>query len=193
MTKKLADYIMVVEDVIPAPLAREILDEYANDTTWSSYSGNYTGSGSVIPISMPAVLGQSAKRREIEKKITEHFTDAYKKYYAKHARLEQGYDFLMARNCTGFRLLRYRTGESLPIHTDKHPNLTANQNGWPLVSASVLLNDDFGGGELVLLDGEVIPSLKAGAGVFFPSTFLFPHSVNKVTRGTRYVVVTWFL
>lgn len=99
----------------------------------------------------------------------------------------------MARSCTGLRLLRYRTGDSLPNHVDKHPNLIADQKGWPLVSMSILLNDDYEGGELVLLDGEMTIPVKAGRAVFFPSTFLFPHYVNKVTRGTRYAVVTWFL
>jgi len=193
VAKKLTDFIMVIDEVMPKDLAKEILDEYVPSDAWRSYNGDYAGSGSAIPISMSAVIGTSSIRRQIEKKVAHHVTEAYKKYYATHARMEQGLDFVNARSCTGFRLLRYNTGESLANHVDKHPDLAPNQQGWPLIAMSALLNDDYQGGELVLLDGEMTVPAKAGRAVFFPSTFLYPHSVNKVIRGTRYAVVTWFL
>lgn len=195
MAKKLTDYIMMLDDVIPKDLAKEILDEYASSEAWHSYGGSHAGSksGSAIPISTPAVIGASQIRSQIDSKVTQCVTDAYKKYYAAHARMEQGLDFIMARSSTGFRLLRYNTGESLANHVDRYPDLTENQKGWPLITVSVLLNEDYEGGELVLLDGEMTVPVKAGRAVFFPSTFLFPHAVNKVTRGARYAITTWFL
>lgn len=157
--------------------------------------GSYAGSksGNAISISAPDVIGASQIRSQLDSMVTQHVTVVYKKYYAAHARMEQGLDFIMARSCTGFRLLRYDTGESLANHVDRHPDLTENQKGWPLIPVSVLLNEDYEGGELVLLDREMTVPVKAGRAVFFPSTFLYPHAVTKVTRGTRYVITTWFL
>ena len=55
------------------------------------------------------------------------------------------------------------------------------------------LNDDFSGGELELLDGDLVFKAKARQGIFFPANFLYPHAVNKITSGTRYALVGWFI
>lgn len=88
MAKQLTDYILLLDDVIPQDLTKKILDEYSNVTTWSSYGGNYTGAGSVILISTPAVIGGSEIRNQIQTEIMDRVTEAYKKYYAIHARLD---------------------------------------------------------------------------------------------------------
>ena len=56
-----------------------------------------------------------------------------------------------------------------------------------LLSFSILLNDDFEGGEFVMND--VLPLNKTGQILIFPSTI--KHKVNPVTQGTRYSLVGW--
>lgn len=60
------------------------------------------------------------------------------------------------------------------------------------LSASILLNDDFEGGEFQLNEGEGDPTtaeMRAGTMVAFPSFMV--HRVNEVTSGTRKSLVAW--
>tara|TARA_S200002703_G_scaffold154259_2_gene156799 strand:+ start:649 stop:1212 length:564 start_codon:yes stop_codon:yes gene_type:complete len=57
------------------------------------------------------------------------------------------------------------------------------------------LNNDFEGGELFFRNpnGTEEFSIEKNQNrlVIWPSCFLFPHSVKKVTKGTRYSIVSW--
>ena len=62
--------------------------------------------------------------------------------------------------------------------------------GIPTLSIVGLLNDDFEGGEFVMFD-DMKFDLKKGDVLVFPSNFLYPHKVDKVTKGVRYAYVSW--
>ena len=53
------------------------------------------------------------------------------------------------------------------------------------------LNDGYRGGEIVIADKVYTP--KRNSAIIFPSNFMFPHYVNKITQGTRYSIVTWIM
>ena len=61
------------------------------------------------------------------------------------------------------------------------------------ISVVIQLSDpeDYEGGEFVLC-GEPLEK-KKGSAVVFPSNFMFPHEVQKVTSGDRYSIMTWIL
>ena len=58
------------------------------------------------------------------------------------------------------------------------------------LSMSIILNDDFEGGDFEI-HGEDIPELPKGSVIVFPS--FMRHRVAPVTAGIRYSLVTWFL
>jgi len=58
------------------------------------------------------------------------------------------------------------------------------------ISMSLILNDDYEGGDLILYQIGKMKSVK-GSLIFFPS--FLPHEVSPVTKGTRYSLVMWFL
>jgi predicted 2-oxoglutarate/Fe(II)-dependent dioxygenase YbiX len=99
---------------------------------------------------------------------------------------------LVAREGAG--LVRYGTGDFYRPHRDR-----ADMASWPAASRRsitliLFLNADFDGGLLRLLaddeeDVDVVP--EAGMLVAFPSET--GHEVTTITRGTRDVVVDWFL
>ena len=86
-------------------------------------------------------------------------------------------------------LLKYSPGGKYEIHTDHFTTFTRH------LSIIINLNDNYEGGDLVFTDqkGKEIKRLKLGKGsiVFFPSNFMYPHSIEPITKGTRYSIVAW--
>jgi predicted 2-oxoglutarate/Fe(II)-dependent dioxygenase YbiX len=86
-------------------------------------------------------------------------------------------------------LLKYSTGGQYKVHTDHFT--TAPRH----LSIIINLNDDYEGGDLVFTDQkeEIIKIFKLGKGsiIFFPSNFMYPHSIKPITKGTRYSIVSW--
>ena len=55
----------------------------------------------------------------------------------------------------------------------------------------IMLNDDYDGGEFQVSNSFFSPS--KGSSIIFPSNFMYPHSVDKITKGTRWSIVTWLM
>mgnify|MGYP003112572328 FL=1 len=88
--------------------------------------------------------------------------------------------------------LQYDVGGKYVIHTDYHLKFPRN------ISIIYFLNDDYKGGELNFHNpqnrDEIYQTVKPKSGrmIVWPSNFLYPHSVNNVTEGKRFVLVSWF-
>ena len=58
-----------------------------------------------------------------------------------------------------------------------------------------MLNNDFEGGEITFTtpsyENEYTIKNAPGRLLVWPSNFMFPHKVNKVTKGTRFSIVGW--
>lgn len=83
-------------------------------------------------------------------------------------------------------LLRYERNNKFHYHIDDHPKYPR------VVSVSVVLNDDFDGGEIDFKEFGLIVKPKSGSVVVFSSSFPYMHQVMPVTRGIRYSVVKWY-
>ena len=87
------------------------------------------------------------------------------------------------------QLTRYHEGEYYGWHVDGNgvtpiPN---QQNIVRKISVSVILNDDYTGGELDFKDAD--PYYTTGSVIMFPSYYL--HRVKPVKTCTRYSLVAW--
>ena len=60
------------------------------------------------------------------------------------------------------------------------------------VSVSILLNDDYEGGEMCFRTSEEGSCQKPSAGNVIAFSSFIPHKINPVTSGERYAVVVWF-
>lgn len=83
-------------------------------------------------------------------------------------------------------LLRYEPGNMFHDHFDDAPHYGR------IVSVTVMLNDDYEGGELVFKNHDITITPKAGTIVVFPSTYAFFHRVNPIIRGNRQSAVRWY-
>ena len=192
----LNEFVMTFDDMLPSELASAILSEYADSDEWRAPNpdkGHEVGSHSAILITHDTVTGRGAGRKQIAEAVIQSLATVFDESHRRFSRREQGLNFLHIDKLVGVRINRYQTGQFMVNHTDKYPDSDTGQVSWPAVTFSLNLNDDFSGGELSLLDGEMIFKAMARQGIFFPANFLFPHAVNKITSGTRYALVGWFI
>jgi|TARA_A100000171_G_scaffold22840_1_gene21244 predicted 2-oxoglutarate/Fe(II)-dependent dioxygenase YbiX len=86
-------------------------------------------------------------------------------------------------------LLKYNLGGKYEIHTDHYTHSPRH------LSIIINLNDTYEGGDLIFTNqqNKEIKRLKLDKGsiVFFPSNFMYPHSIQPITKGERYSIVAW--
>jgi alkylated DNA repair dioxygenase AlkB len=180
-------YVMYIEDLVPASLCDAILNEYKNDEDWHQSIIGERGEenpeirgAKTISMSRDQTIGKNiVVRKELDQKLFECASKAINKYRELFSECVISID-------TGYELLRYDTGFGYSRHTDDfklEPRV---------ISCSFVLNDEYTGGEFNLLDQNLSFKQKKGSVLMFPSNFMFPHEVAKVTSGTRYSIVTWF-
>lgn len=87
--------------------------------------------------------------------------------------------------------LKYEVGDFYTPHTDYHSSAPRN------LSVIYFLNNDYEGGHIFFQNpftGEDTIEIgpQPGRLLVWPSTFMFPHRVDKVTKGRRNVLVSWW-
>lgn len=186
---------MQLPGMLATDLAQRVLSEYADTEEWKPYAKD-KGAGSpvmAIPLSHPAVVRKSARRKILAQEVTEAVLKAFDLYHARHSRRDRGQNFLHIEKLVGLRLIRYEAGHFMVQHTDKYPDSDTGKTMWPAVTFSVNLNTGYEGGTLDLLDGAIRFKGGVGDGVFFPANFLYPHAIERVLSGARYSLVGWLL
>mgnify|MGYP003142719705 FL=1 len=91
------------------------------------------------------------------------------------------------------KFIVYNKGTGMKNHCDHIHDLFNNNGqvcGIPTLSVITALNDDYEGGELVMCE-KFKYKLSAGETIIFPSNFLYPHEIKKITKGKRYSMVSW--
>ena len=85
---------------------------------------------------------------------------------------------------------RYEEGCQMPTHVDHIKSLfDGRYRGIPVLSIVGLVGDKFEGGEFYCREKEI--PLNKGDVLIFPSCFLYPHEVRRISSGVRYSFVSW--
>lgn len=190
LSLKLEDYIIVVEDALTHTLCDDILKEYAYSDEWKTAAVNVENKVSVdknkrnchtIFISENETMYKNfSVRKKIDKQIFESVGKACSIYYKKFDKFKISKD-------SGYELLRYEKNGFFEEHVDSYSHAHRT------LSCSLILNDNFEGGEFSFFNEKIIHSLKKGSAIFFPSNFMYPHSILPVKSGIRYSIVTWLV
>ena len=102
-------------------------------------------------------------------------------------------NFFWYKEWNGYSAPRYNhylTNYEMKKHCDHIHSLFEDSNkGVPVLSIVGLLNENFEGGDF-LINGKRI-NLEIGDILIFPSNFMYPHEVRKITAGERYSFVSW--
>lgn len=86
-------------------------------------------------------------------------------------------------------ILKYNEGGFYKEHVDHFRSRPRTLSG------ILLLNNDYEGGNICFKLGneDLIIDKAPNRFIVWPSNFIYPHEVKKVTKGVRYSVVTWAL
>jgi len=88
---------------------------------------------------------------------------------------------------TGYQILKYEKGGFYKEHTDQHVNHNRS------LSCSLILNNNFSGGNFSFFNNKIIFTAKKNTALMFPSNFMYPHQISTVSDGIRYSIITWFV
>lgn len=88
------------------------------------------------------------------------------------------------------QLTKYTKNQHYDWHNDGN-GINTDCNGLSRkLSMSILLNDDYEGGDFEIWGDKVVNSKETGTAIVFPS--YFNHRVQPITKGIRYSLVAWF-
>ena len=184
--KELKDYIVIMNNIMPPPVADAVLAEYKNCDDWINATVKNGEDLNVrncqtIGISLSSIMEKNQEtRQKIDGMLFSIAEQAIKEYvrHFNNAEIEQD---------SGYDLLKYEVGGFYREHKDSFKDRPR------AVSCSFALNDDYEGGEFAFFGRELVYKLKKGSCIMFPSNFMYPHEIMPVTSGTRYSIVTWFV
>ena len=184
----LKNYVGIFDDAISSNICSSLVNESINFDwklfSWTAVSNrNLTYAPNKYEVGCDTCEIIPPKFKLILHPLISELTEKYINNYAQNVGSTMGF--------TPVKLNRYNTGTHLEKHIDHiHSIFDGQKKGIPIFSIVGLLNEDFEGGEFVLWDDYVVP-LKTGTVIIFPSNFLYPHKVNKITKGIRHSFVSW--
>ena len=120
--------------------------------------------------------------------LNDSISDVAERYHYEVKKAKR--DFV-AHRATNFRVNKYEKGGYMSLHCDNIHHSHGQTYGYPQATVLLFLNDDFKGGQFIV--SELQLNIKKGDAIIFPSNFMFPHEVKKVTSGVRYSIMTWIL
>jgi predicted 2-oxoglutarate/Fe(II)-dependent dioxygenase YbiX len=175
--KKLSDFVRCYENVIDKKLCEKIVNQ--KDLKFSpATTGGYD---KVNPEYRRCYM------KYLDNKFDKNIFNIIGKIIIKYKKEIPDFYTGLTITDTGYEHLLYMGSEK-----GEYKEHTDNSDTSPRVlSCSLILNDDYEGGNFAFFGGEYIVPKKAGSAVVFPSNFCFPHAVTPVTKGNRHAVITW--
>ena len=188
MDTNLRAYVKVYKNAIPDEVCNQTV-LYLQDANWKQeFFHKWTPEGGLEYAPPAEYLNNCHDIMPNNEQLLGLVWKSLEQYFIKD------FNFPWCNNWTGFtkpKYNRYAKTHGMQLHCDHIHNVFDGQiKGIPVLSALMLLNDGFEGGEFIMFEDEVIP-LEKGDIVLFPSNFLFPHKVTNITSGIRYTAICW--
>tara|TARA_R110002020_G_scaffold221527_2_gene429608 strand:+ start:3928 stop:4488 length:561 start_codon:yes stop_codon:yes gene_type:complete len=184
MSGLLTDYIYH-RNTFPHEYCDNIIEAYKEELFFRGTNANNDRHVGEIQISDNFVIDKknSYVRKTIEQDIFKFIgfliDDYIKVTQTKHLKIEQD---------VGYSLRQMNVGDYYSEHDDDGIGEDA---GKKRLTVSICLNEEYEGGDFTFFDEKEIYKFKKGDVIVFPSTFMYPHGVRKITSGTRYQLITW--
>lgn len=174
MDNQLTQYIHHFPNIVPPELLKQLMEMATEEEGWQPPR---IRNGEIDTSIRDCNLKFFTKHAVLDAEVYKVISEAAQRYVSH-------YPYLALSKDEGYAVLRYREGQHYREHVDMMDKPR-------VVACSLILNDDYEGGEVTFFDGTFTPVVKAGDVLMWPSNFMYPHAVNKVTQGVRYSLVTW--
>jgi predicted 2-oxoglutarate/Fe(II)-dependent dioxygenase YbiX len=180
------EYILEVKKVIPQVFCKKIISYFDNDYDDAGTVGSGVNKNIRNCLTRSLLEPKSLGERICLNAVKEKIFDCVKHYKSQHQKLD-------IKKISQLDILRYDKNEfkaGYNFHHDFGYDCSERH-----LSISICLNNEYEGGEFVFdIPGghHTIPQ-NVGDAVVFPSNFMFPHQVNKITKGTRYALIGWVI
>ena len=181
------DYIMEIPNGVNSDRCDIIETYYKNTITWndSKFANNKRRLNTKESKERVVMRDQWIyKGGKYYEELKERFNHAGQEYVKIHNKI----DIL---GMSPFRINWYEKGGFMDKHTDNIHHSHGQQWGYPHITILLFLNDEYEGGEFELCNGESTANAEKGSVITFPSNFMYPHEVKKVTDGERFTVMVW--
>lgn len=187
---KLKDLIVVEESIIPKNICDYVIQDIES-REWRPHSWYNAQTGTFGSEPTKELCVQNTTE-ELQALLSPYIIQAGASYNKK-VLFEGGGDRTrqIMNKFSKLRFNRYVPGQIMRVHIDHIKSLfSPPEQGIPVLSMILCLNDDYEGGELVFWDDYKVKP-PAGSIILWPSLFLYPHGVDEVTSGLRYSAVSW--
>lgn len=177
------EYILEIKKVIPPFLCKKIISYFDNDYIDAGTTGAGVNKDIRNCLTRSLFKTKSFGEKICLKAVEEKIFQCIACYKDKHS--------LDIEQISQLDILKYETNKhEAGYHFHKDFGLHCSDRH---LSISICLNNEFEGGEFVfdIPGGHYVVPQNIGDAVIFPSNFMFPHQVNKITKGTRYALIAW--
>ncbi len=178
---QLKNIIFVEKEIIPKDTCKFVINTI-KDQSWLKHSWSSDGKSAYsYPTNELDVLPITDDLENILNSFIFKSVKSYNHFIGKEKITQVNY-------FSPIRFNRYQKNQIMRQHCDHIKDLF--EGGIPILSIIINFNNDYEGGDLIFWDDYKV-NLGEGDIVIFPSLFLFPHRVEKVTKNIRYSGVCW--
>ncbi len=179
------EYILEVKKLIPQTFCKKIITYFDNNYIDAGTTGNPINKDirncKTRNLFEAKSLGEKICLNAVKEKIFQ-CVDHYKKSHS-----------IDIDRISQLDILKYKANEhkaGYNFHLDFGSKVNERH-----LSISICLNNEYEGGEFVfdIPGGHHVVPQNVGDAVIFPSNFMFPHQVNKITSGTRFALIAWVI
>lgn len=189
MEKKLENYILVFNKIIPDKICEQTVKELKKEKSWNQHKFYFYNEDKTETMSGNQELFVSFNTQKTQSILNDKVGDAIN-HYIKIINTP------WFTSCKGFAPIRFNKYSSknksrMAEHCDHiHSIFPGEIKGIPILSIVGNLNDNYKGGKFIMFGDKEI-KLGKGDILVFPSIFLYPHRVDPVFKGDRYSFVSW--
>ena len=199
--ENLNDYIFI-HQCIPKEICSNLISIFDATNDWETHSWTHP----VLSEKPEYIMTQDHDNEEelevswpmmdIQEMMIPYLRESLNEFRLKYGPVHSNLDWEDTTNdelithITRIRVNKYSKGQLMKAHFDHiHSIFDGEMKGVPVLSFVGALNEDYEGGLFMIRDKEI--KIKTGEILIFPSSFLYPHQVSKITMGTRYSFVAW--
>ena len=191
MDKNIEHYIFHKEHFLDEEYCKNCIKEL-DKNTWNKHEwyNNNTNASQSIQQNEPDFIFQSLFSDKVAK-INEFIIQKLHPILSEYIQYFKFNWFNDWEGYSSLKFIRYYPDQMMRKHCDHiHALFDGERKGIPIPSIIGILNDNYEGGELIMLEDKKIDT-KQGDLLIFPSNFLYPHEITPVTKGARYSYISW--